>query len=511
MKIKLFLSVLIVFASQVGIYGQIHGTSHNWTTPTMLPKPHATGDVTKGGVGQNIIQLSTGELIQCFIEKFPYPSGPSKIYFAKSTDDGLSWSIPSIDTPFVYTNVVFSPTIAKDTWDNIHVIWQRNVPTKDIYYAKFDKNFNLLIDTVKLTQYNFHNSLNSALITIDRSNRVHVMWHDGSTDSISTYSYFAKIMYRQSPDGGLTWNNQIILSDTTIHKHAAFPRASFRGASGDTIAIPWRQFVSSVPSNWDVWMAYSTNSGNSWNRVLVGSSDSSEWDPGIVVDKNNRIHLHYHEYKKGNMLMASMEYLYTDNLGSSWSPVATLSPSGIRSQLSVFAYDYTSDIQCICWKDERDFVTTLNPKADVMCSYSTDGGNTWFGQEFVNDLDTVSTGFKSVEVGNNNTIYLTYEFADSTGRKSIWFSKRQNTISILEQNPNTSIYWKLFPNPASTHLEIITTLDNFNTRIYDLKGTLIHSASNEKNLDISNLNNGIYFVVIYSDYIYSSKKIIIQR
>lgn len=511
MRTKLILLTLIAFACNTSVYGQIHGTSPNWTTPTPLPKPNALGDVSKGGVGQNIIQLSTGELIQCFVQKFPYPSGSSKIYFAKSTDDGLSWTIPSIDTPFVYTNVVFSPTIAKDTSDNIHVIWQRNVPTKDIYYAKFDKNFNLLIDTVKVTQFNFHNSFSSALVTVDRKNRVHVMWHDGNSDNSSSDSYFAKTMYRQSPDGGLTWNNQIILSDTTIHKHAAFPRASFGGASGDTIAIPWRQFVSSVPSNWDVWMAYSTNNGNTWNRVLVGNSDSSEWDPGIVVDKNNRIHLHYHEYKKGNLLMATMEYLYTDNLGVTWSPIQTLSPIGIRSQLSVFAYDYASNIQCICWKDERDFVNTLNAKADVMCSFSTDGGNTWLGQEFVNDLDTVSTGFKSVEVGNNNTIYLTYEFADITGRKSIWFTKRQNTTSILEQNPVTPLYWELFPNPASTHLKLITTLDNFSTHIYDSRGALVYTASNEKNLDISTLNNGMYLVLIYSDKIYSSKKIIIQK
>lgn len=511
MKSNLFLLLTIILVATSSAHGQIHGTSPNWTPPTSLPKPNTLGDISKGGIGQNIIQLSTGELIQCFTEKFPFPSGPSRIYFAKSTDDGLTWSIPVIDTPFIYTNVVFAPTIAKDTSDNIHIIWQRNVPSKDIYYAKFDKNFNVLIDTVKVTQFNFHNSFHSAYVTVDRSNKVHVMWHDGSVDSNSTANYFAKVMYRQSPNGGISWNNQLILSDTSIHKHAGFPRANFNGADGDTLAIPWRQFVSNVPSNWDVWIAYSINSGNTWSRILAAGTDSTEWDPGIVVDKNNRIHLHYHEYKKGNQLMSTIEYIYSDNLGNSWSPIQTLSPTGIRGQLSVFAYDYVSDIHCICWKDERDFVNSVNTKADVMCSFSTNGGINWLGQEFVNDLDSLSTGFKSVEVGNNNTLYVTYEYADSTGRKSIWFSKRQNTVSIFENEAPSALNWELFPNPARNNLEIITNISDFNLQIFDLNGCMINSIANEKKIDISNLNNGIYMLILYSNNTYSAKKIIIQN
>lgn len=493
------------------ILAQLHGTSPNWTTPSVLPKPNNLGDDSKGGVGQNIIQLSTGELIQCFTEKFPFPSGSTKIYFAISSNDGASWSIPAIDTPFISTSVVFGPTIAKDKSDNIHVIWQRNVPSKDIYYAKFDKNFNLLIDTVRVSQFRIHNSLHSAYISVDRSDKVHVMWHDGNSDSTSTNSYFSKTMYRQSPDGGLTWNNQIILSDTTIHKHAAFPRANFSGAPGDTLAIPWRQYVSTTPSNWDVWMAYSVNGGLSWSRSNVANSDSTEWDPGIVVDKNNRIHLHYHEYKKGNLLMSTMEHKYTDNLGTTWSPVATLSPPGIRSQLSVFAYDHSTNTQCICWKDERDFINSQKTRADVMCSFSTNDGVSWIGQEFVNDLDTIPTGFKSVEVGNNNTLYVTFEYADNTGRKSIWFSKRTGTdVSYREQTNfihNTTIY----PNPTNRSISIRSSVKVKKWRVIGLRGDLLLSGTETENISLGELPSGVYFLMIDTFEGQQHEKLIIQK
>lgn len=507
---KKILLLLGVFACLiVYVFGQLHGTSPNWTAPVALPKTSSSINVSKGGVGQNLIRLQSGAIIQCFLEN-PGVS-TAKIRFAKSTDDGNTWSlVPGLDAPFTYTTAVSGPTIAKDTADNIHVIWIRNVPTKDIYYAKFDKNFNLLIDTVKITSFQYHNSLNGPYITVDRSNKVHITWHDGNVDNPSSPTYFAKVMYRQSPDGGVTWNNQLILSDITVQKHAAFARMSFAGAKGDVLAIPWRQEVVD-PNNWDVWMAYSTDGGNSWTRKNVANSDSAEWDPGIVVDRNNRIHLHYHEYKKGNLVFSTMEYKYTDDLGASWSPVQTLSIPNIRSQLSVFAYDYATNLQCICWKDERDWINNKNTRADIMCSFSTDSGNTWVGQEFINDLDTLETIFKSTEVGSNGALYATYEYTDpATNLRNIWFTKRASALSIDGSKEN-NFSWNIFPNPSTNTISIQTELINYAIDLYDITGKLVFHSDKGDTVDIRNIPSGMYLLKISSGSSFKTRKIIIQK
>lgn len=336
------------------------------------------------------------------------------------------------------------------------------------------------------------------------------MWHDGDEGNTSSSSYFAKVMYRQSPNGGTTWNNQMILSDTTIYKHAAYPRANFRGCSGDTLAIPWRQEVTT--SNWDVWMAYSTDGGVSWARMNVANSDSAEWDPGIVVDKNNRIHLHYHEYKKNNPLMSSIEYKYTDNLGTTWSPVQTLSLPNIRSQLTVFAYDASKNIQCICWKDERDFINPTQTRADVMCSFSTDSGQTWQGQEFVNDLDTLETIFKSVEVGSNGVLYVTFEYTDpSTGLRNIWFSKRDTVTTTKVHAIPSRNFWNLYPNPTTHMIFIDTKLPSFSLNIFNMMGVMVRSFQNNKSIDLSDLQPGAYLISFTSGDFYDSKTLIISR
>lgn len=504
----LVFGLFLFFHLFIDLSAQTHGTSPNWTVPTLIPKPHNGSNVSKGGIGQNIIRLSNGDLYQIYLENYPSPYN-YKIYFSKSSDDGLTWNAIDIDTPFVYFNIVHTPTFAKDNNDNIHVIWITNVPTKEIYYAKFDKNLQLLIDTVKISQFKIDiNDIGDPYITVDRNNKVHIMWNDGDAEQTSSSSYFSKVMYRQSPDGGLTWNNQIILSDTTMHKHAAFPRANFRGCSGDTLAIPWRQEVTA--SNWDVWMAFSTDGGVNWSRLNVANSDSAEWDPGIVVDKNNRIHLHYHEYKKGNLLMSSVEYKYTDNLGQNWSNIQTLSVPNMRSQLSIFSYDYSTDVQCICWKDERDFENALKTHADVMCSFSLDRGSTWQGQEFVNDLDTISTGFKSVEVGSNGVLYVTFEYTNpSDNLKNIYFTKRVSLTTSLE-NYTVSSDWIVYPNPASHEINILTPKKNWNIQIYDPMGVLIYEAQNVKKVDVSKFSAGIYLLKFKHNNYTDLKKIIIN-
>lgn len=497
MKANIFLLLFLTLNVKF-INAQLHGTSSNWTTPTALPKVTPTfGNATKGGTGQNIIHLASGELIQCYLEQFP---GPPIIYLLKSIDDGISWQPAHNPSPTTKTLGAFGPTIAKDSSNNIHLIWV-NDANKRIYYSKLDKNFNVLIDTVRINQSTPHNSITSPYITIDRKNRVHIMWHDGDVALASSSSYFAKVLYRQSPDGGNSWNNQQTLSDVNTFKHAAFPRANFTGVDGDTIAIPWRQEFNG--SNWDVWMAYSTDGGVNWNRTIVGSTIDAEWDPGIVVDKNGRIHLHYHEYKHGNMTMSTMEYAFTDNLGTSWTPsspnTSLLSPFGIRSQLSIFSYDYNTDVQCICWKDERDFVNVSNDtRADIMCSYSTDGGNSWQGQEFICDLDTISVLFKSVDVGNNNTIYVTYEYPDANGKNTIYFTKRQNTTGVAEFSPIGDLL-KIYPNPTDDMLTIDSKVPLKQLELIDIYGRVvktipIEGIESQFKIHLISLPNGVYYL-----------------
>jgi len=88
--------------------------------------------------------------------------------------------------------------------------------------------------------------------------------------------------------------------------------------------------------------------------------------------------------------------------------------------------------------------------------------------------------------------------------------------STLEQTVKNTLF-KLYPNPASD--EVSLNIDNTNNtnltlNIYNVTGKLINSETlqqNQQQIDIGNLNNGIYLIEIKSKKWTEKQKLIIQR
>jgi hypothetical protein len=94
--------------------------------------------------------------------------------------------------------------------------------------------------------------------------------------------------------------------------------------------------------------------------------------------------------------------------------------------------------------------------------------------------------------------------------------KNYFTTSIEENvSDNFNVY--LYPNPTTDLVTInMNSLENFSSelRIYNDMGTLVKSSSiklNENVINVADLSNGIYFIVIESNNIFKSLKFVIQR
>lgn len=101
----------------------------------------------------------------------------------------------------------------------------------------------------------------------------------------------------------------------------------------------------------------------------------------------------------------------------------------------------------------------------------------------ISDTGHVKMGFKNLsDPTNKNTIHT---FGITTMPTSI-----NQTIT-----PNT--YFSIVPNPVTTELKInLSTHSNFDLQIFNALGEKIIQANNKSAIDVSNLNNGIYFVKI---------------
>ncbi|WP_426430625.1 T9SS type A sorting domain-containing protein [Winogradskyella sp. HB-48] len=89
---------------------------------------------------------------------------------------------------------------------------------------------------------------------------------------------------------------------------------------------------------------------------------------------------------------------------------------------------------------------------------------------------------------NANEYYITAE--ENGALQSALYSFNTSTLSLdkTELTP-----FSFYPNPAST--EIILSEDNLQTKIYAVTGQLV-KTSNKKQIDVSDLNSGIYLITI---------------
>lgn len=477
---------LLLYLVYLSVYSQ-HGIGSNWDSEVLIPR-YDTSKNQRGVLFNNLAVSPSGRIFLLTTESNPSSGLISGCYLYYSDDNGNNWSSPKLFQPM---QLVIGPSPMKlvfGTDNNLHLLWNAKNPAA-VFYSRYDYNLNLLIDTIRIASKVLYNDF-ATHFTVDRNGRLHAIWHEGNTGSNQT----AEVYYGRSTNGGLTWSVQRL--SNMDGKHSAFPRAQFEACSGDTLAIAWRDSVSSSGSlqNWDVYMCISTNGGINWNAPFAAASTSDyESDPDIVIDDLNNIHLFYHVYPVGNPFYgANIKYKMTSNLGINWVNIQQLSELNKRSHLlEGERYDPVRNILWAMWKDERDF-SGGNAKADIIITYSTNRGISWSVPEFATDKGDSSVGFKAAEFMPNGDYIINYECGPSFNNLRVYFRKR--TWMSIGINPVNNIIpdqFKLhqnYPNPFNPITSIRFELPfsaEVKLKFYSTNGSEILSYSDE-------LETGIY-------------------
>ncbi len=91
--------------------------------------------------------------------------------------------------------------------------------------------------------------------------------------------------------------------------------------------------------------------------------------------------------------------------------------------------------------------------------------------------------------------YANYANNDTTDTFDIdpWFLPRKPTQSV-EQYSQHQLY--VYPNPASEKLQIVTSDENYEIRIFDVFGRLVFHGQNLQNIDVSGFIQGVYMIQV---------------
>ncbi|MEP0861996.1 MAG: exo-alpha-sialidase [Ignavibacterium sp.] len=525
-------SIILFFIISINLIYAQHGTSPEWGNAVPIPKVNINSK-QRGVLYNNIVTTSGGRIIVSTSEH--NPSNLNQVYgyyLTYSDDKGQTWLNPPVRfTPIEMVTGGSSLKLSIDWNDNVYALWNSGNPSA-LFISRLDTNLNVIVDSVRVaTKINY--PINSTNITVDRYNRIHVMWNEGQTNSTNA----AEVYYSRSTDNGNTWQSAQMLS-VNDGNHSAFPHAQF-DVAGDTLAIPWRDSVGGT-NKWDVYLSVSTNGGATWSSspIAVLTSNDSEWDPDLIIDPFNRLHLFYTVYPSSNPFNGARNYhKYSDDAGATWhfpnNPSNGMISDNYRSQLlEGTRYDIVNNVLYTTWKDERDFdFSTGEVHGDIMLNYSTDRGLTWSQPEFVTDLYDTTVAFKAGALLPTGEFCINYEILYPedinlpTAFLSVYVKVRNPIVTEVSDKTGSVDNFTLlqnFPNPFNSQTKVIWQVPEASwqsIKVYDLLGKVVASLVDEYKeagrkeiiFDAADLTSGIYFLKLVAGEYTFTKKMILNK
>jgi len=225
---------------------------------------------------------------------------------------GTGWSnatIISDDSSGWNDGNSYSPEIAIDNLDNLHVVWRDETDgiwgdDIEIMYCNYTSATGWSNATVISDDSSGWNNEDSQFpsITIDSLNNIHVVWND-YTDG--WWGTDAEIMYCNYTSA-IGWSNATVISDDLSNwNNKGSNSPSIAIDTGDNLHVVWHDETIGLWGD-DIEIMYCNyTSTTGWLNATVISDDSSNWNNDwssvstIVVDSMDNLHVVWHDNTDG--------------------------------------------------------------------------------------------------------------------------------------------------------------------------------------------------------------------
>jgi hypothetical protein len=242
----------------------------NWEADTRLSNNPAYSDKPSMSVsGSNVFVVWSDER-----------DVHSEIYFKKSTNGGISWGQETRLTNSSYhawaPSVSISGSVILAAWERYY-----NYRTTIYYIRSNDGGITWGPETLLSNETIWNNELSTSMSGLF----VHIVcweFRNGNSD----------IYYKRSSDGGLSWDLDLNLSNTSAIKY--YPSVS---VSNSMIHTVWQE---NTPEGYEIFYRRSTNNGVSWEakKRLTNEPDTSE-RPSVSASDSS-VHVVWTDYRDSN-------------------------------------------------------------------------------------------------------------------------------------------------------------------------------------------------------------------
>jgi len=311
------------------------------------------------------------------------------------------WSSPAVMVPAGSDKSWGWYPAATGTNGRLHLAYSDNQPGNwEIFHVYSDDNGATWSAPTRLTDAP-NEGWNCTVKTFNE--HVYCTWNDNRFGGI--WISRPAIYFRSSYDNGITWNEEVRVSDETSDC-AQMPR--FLVDLNGTLHTVWQNNNLSAE---ELYYDYSTDSGVTWHQdVPINENDYITSDrPCWVLDQRGNIHLFwvdrlapgdpglYYRRSQGDVSEGVKQWTQRQRLANYEPDSASLQSAKTQSS---YVYEH-GDPQCaivngvihVAW---ANYLTKVTPGGEVGEAwihwlYSTDGGETWSQRITVSQVDSIST------------------------------------------------------------------------------------------------------------------------
>ncbi|MCK9211500.1 MAG: exo-alpha-sialidase [Ignavibacteriaceae bacterium] len=287
-----------------------------------------------------------------------------------------------------YTSFGNARCIAADG-NVIHVVWYDGVTIGEgnwkIYYKRSTDKGLTWSENVNLSN-NVSIAYNPAIAV--SGSYVHVVWYD-NRDAIVDADGNVEEYYKRSSDGGITWGQEIRLTNN-IYK--SLHPSIF--VSGLNVHLVWND---NRDGNYEVYYKNSLDGGDTWSGDLrLSNTTGKSWAPTVAVS-GSVVHVAWYDSTAGNW---EIYYKRSTDGGINWGTDTRLTNNSASSEFPTLAV--SGSIVHIAWTDGRNGAIP-----NLYYKRSTNGGISWGADTKLTSKNNYNDSYPSLAV-NGSTVHLVY-------------------------------------------------------------------------------------------------------
>ena len=417
-----------------------------------------------------------------------------EIYYKRSTDDGISWGADTRLTNDPASSQLSTVAVSGDV---VYVMWYdlRN-GAGEIYYKRSTDAGLTWEDDIRLT----NNAGVSGNPSVTVSGQfVHFVWED---ETIGNY----KIYYKRSTDGGASWE-----ADVQLTNNFAMSWRPSVSVSGSVVHVVWTDKRDGA--NGEIYYKRSTDGGVSWDTDTRLTNDPSVSSNCSVDVSGQVVHVFWNDDRDGNF---EIYYKSSTDEGASWgTDIRLTNNSDVSNYPSVTS---SGSIIHVVWEDYRD-------GSEIYYKSSTDGGLNWDEDTRLTNAGSFSM-YPSVSVSDSVVHVLWEDFRDGQGAE-IYYKRNPTGNPTAVENinsefPSEFLLAQNYPNPfnPATSLQYaISSMQFVQLKVYDILGHEIVTLVNEEKpagvheveFNASGLSSGMYLYRLQAGTFVETKKMIILK